>query len=72
MEINSSPGYRWRTASGALIACLFVAAFAACSKSEPKPLAQPTPDQVRSHSERSFDNLKQEERDRGAVQPTER
>lgn len=72
MEINSNPGCRWRTASGALIACLFVATFAACSKSEPKPLAQPTPDQVRSHSDGAFDNLKQEERDREAPQPTER
>ena len=47
-------------------ACLVVAA---CSNREPKPMAQPTPDQVRGHADRGFDNLKQEEKDRG-VQPT--
>jgi hypothetical protein len=38
----------------------------ACSSHEPKPMAQPTPDQVRGHADHGFDKLKQEERERGA------
>jgi hypothetical protein len=37
----------------------------ACSGQEPKPMAQPTPDQVRGHADRGFDNLKKEEKERG-------
>lgn len=37
----------------------------ACSGPEPKPMAQPTPDQVRGHADRGFDNLKKEEKERG-------
>lgn len=37
----------------------------ACSSNEPKPMAQPTPDQVRGHADRGFDNLKKEEKERG-------
>lgn len=50
---------------------LGIAAFlilAACSSNEPKPMAQPTPDQVRGHADRGFDNLKHEEKEHG-VQP---
>ena len=36
-----------------------------CSSNEPKPMAQPTPDQVRGHADRGFDNLKKEEKERG-------
>ncbi len=40
----------------------------ACASDQPKPLPQPTPDQVRGHADRTFDKLKQEEQER-AVQP---
>ena len=40
----------------------------ACASDQPKPLPQPTPDQVRGHADRAFDKLKQEERER-ATQP---
>ena len=40
-----------------------------CSGPEPKPMAQPTPDQVRGHSDRGFDHLKKEEQER-RVQPS--
>jgi len=40
-----------------------------CSSEQPKPMPQPTPDQVRSHGDRTFDKLKQEEQQRG-VQPS--
>lgn len=72
MEIDRCSGGRWQIAIGALAVGLFFTASAACSKSEPKPLAQPTPEQVRSNSDRAFDNLKQEERDRTAPQSPER
>ena len=41
----------------------------ACSSERTKPLAQPTPEQVRSHADRGFDKLKQEEQER-ASQPS--
>lgn len=52
-----------QTATG-LFACMAVM-LAACSSHEPKPLPQPTPDQVRGHADRGFDNLKKEEQERG-------
>jgi hypothetical protein len=42
---------------------------AACASNEPKPLPQPTPDQVRGHADRTFDKLKQEEQERAAQPP---
>ncbi len=46
-----------------------VALLVACSSEQPKPMAQPTPDQVRGHADRAFDKLKQEEQER-AAQPS--
>jgi len=43
----------------------------ACSSNEPKPLPQPTPDQVRGHADRAFDKLKQEEQERAAQPPVQ-
>jgi hypothetical protein len=36
-----------------------------CSSKEPKPMQQPTPDQVRGHADKGFDNLKKDEKERG-------
>ena len=53
----------------ALVMSLFVLSLiTACASDQPKPLPQPTPDQVRGHADRGFDELKQEERER-ATQP---
>jgi hypothetical protein len=41
----------------------------ACASDQPKPLPQPTPDQVRSHADRAFEKLKQEEQERAAQPP---
>ncbi len=41
----------------------------ACASDQSKSLQQPTPDQVRSHSDRAFDKLKQEEQERPAQPP---
>lgn len=53
----------------AMVAGLFaLSLITACTRDQPKPLPQPTPDQVRGHADRTFDTLKQEEQER-AVQP---
>jgi putative hemolysin len=50
----------------AIVACMSLGLLlASCSSHEPKPMAQPTPDQVRGHADRGFDKLKQEEQERG-------
>ena len=54
--------------SGAVIGAALVIALAGCSSEQSKPMAQPTPDQVRNHADRTFDKLKQEEQQR-ATQP---
>jgi hypothetical protein len=55
-------------ATGIVLSLAAVLMLTACGSHEPKPMAQPTPDQVRGHADRSFDKLKQEEQERG-VQP---
>lgn len=35
-----------------------------CSSERPKPMQQPSPEQVKGSADRSFDKLKQEERER--------
>jgi len=54
---------------GGLTAGVVLLMLAGCSSEQPKPMAQPTPDQVRGHADRTFDKLKQEEQER-AAQPT--
>lgn len=53
----------------ALVVSVVMLAAAGCSSEQPKPMPQPTPDQVRSHGDRTFDKLKQEEQER-AAQPS--
>lgn len=57
-----------RIVGGAVIGVFFVT-MTACSSDQPKPMAQPTPDQVRGHADKGFDKLKQEEREK-AAQPS--
>lgn len=54
---------------GCVMTGILVMAMTACSSDQPKPLAQPTPDQVRGHADRAFDKLKQEEQQRPAQPP---
>ena len=51
---------------------VLVVTMTACSSDQPKPPAQPTPDQVRGHADRAFDKLKQEEQERPAQPPASR
>ncbi|MGH7146401.1 MAG: hypothetical protein ACREIJ_00655 [Nitrospiraceae bacterium] len=50
-----------------IIVGLFVLSLiTACVSDQPKPPPQLTPDQVRSHADRAFEKLKQEEQERTA------
>lgn len=61
---------RSNKAIGIVMGTLTALMLAACSSHEPKPMAQPTPDQVRGHADQGFDKLKKEERERSA-QPSD-
>ena len=54
---------------GCAMTGMLVMTMTACSSDQPKPPAQPTPDQVRGHADRAFDKLKQEEQQRPAQPP---
>jgi hypothetical protein len=45
-----------------LVGCVLISA---CASDTPKGPPPATPDQVRSHSDKTFDKLKQEEQERG-------
>jgi hypothetical protein len=57
-----------QSGSAMVVGLLVLSLITACASDQPKPLPQPTPDQVRSHADRAFEKLKQEEQER-AVQP---
>lgn len=63
MSLQRKPSNK---ATGIVLGALAALMLSACSSHEPKPMAQPTPDQVRGHADQGFDKLKQEERERGA------
>jgi len=57
----------------AIIVGLFaLSLITACASDQPKPLPQPTPDQVRSHADRAFEKLKQEEQESAPQPPVPR
>ena len=58
-----------RTIVGSVVVGIVFMMMTACSSDQPKPMAQPTPDQVRGHADRGFDKLKQEERERPTQPP---
>ena len=53
------------TKATSIVLSVGILVLSGCSSNEPKPMAQPTPDQVRGHADRGFDKLKQEEKERG-------
>ncbi len=62
-----------RQSGVAMVVGLFaISLITACASDQPKPLPQPTPDQVKSHGDRAFDKLKQEEQERTAQPPAPR
>jgi len=59
--------YRMQQRGVAIGASLFILSLlTACANDQPKPIPQPTPDQVRGHTDRAFEKLKQEEQERGS------
>jgi len=50
------------------MACLWLT-FGGCASEPPKAAPTVTPDQTRGHADKTFQHLKQEERDRGANAP---
>lgn len=56
---------RRRIIVGGMAAGILFVTMTACSSEQPKPMVQPTPDQVRGHADRGFDKLKQEEQEHG-------
>jgi hypothetical protein len=56
-----------------IIVGLFVLSLiTACASDQPKSLPQPSPDQVRSHADRAFEKLKQEEQESAPQRPVPR
>ena len=50
-----------------IVSWFIIAVFAVtvgCAGEKPKPMQQPSPEQVKGSADRSFDKLKQEERER--------
>ncbi len=46
---------------------MVVLAVAGCASDKPKPMPQPSSEQVKGNADRTFEKLKQEERERKAV-----
>jgi hypothetical protein len=69
MERNTRMVHRGLVVLGSMMAVLLLGTMTACSSNQPKPMAQPSPDQVRSHADHAFDKLKEEEKERPAQPP---
>ena len=54
-------GIRFAGFAGGIIAILVLVA--GCASEKPKPMSQPSSEQVKGNADRAFDKLKQEERD---------
>lgn len=63
--MSHTSGSRGGVRLGGSICGLFVVVMlvTGCSSDKPKPMAQPSPEQVKGSADRAFDKLKQEERD---------
>jgi hypothetical protein len=71
MSIYHAIGKRWqRTTVAGLMSLVVFSVVGACASDAPKGPPPPAADQVRSHADRAFEKLKQEEQER-APQPPE-
>jgi hypothetical protein len=64
---------RWQqTMVAGMMSLVMFSVFVACAGDAPKSPPPPTADQVRSHADRAFEKLKQEEQERAAQPPVPR
>jgi ABC-type transporter MlaC component len=64
---------RWQRATVAgLMSLMVFSVVGACASDAPKAPPPPSADQVRSHADRAFEKLKQEEQERAAQPPVPR
>ena len=71
MAIYHAIGRRWqRTTVAGLMSLVVFSVVGACASDAPKGPPPPAAEQVRSHADRAFEKLKQEEQER-APQPPE-
>lgn len=69
VTVHASVTGRLRTMGAGLMSLVLVLVVGACASEAPKGPSDPTADQVRSHADRAFEKLKQEERERAAQPP---
>ncbi len=69
MTIHVSVAECLRAMGAGLMSLVLVLVVGACASEAPKGPSDPTADQVRSHADRAFEKLKQEERGRAAQPP---
>ena len=69
MTIHASVTSWLRTMGAGLMSLVLFLVVGACASEAPKGPSEPTVDQVRSHADRAFEKLKQEERGRVAQPP---
>ena len=64
---------RWQqTMVAGMMSLVMFSVLGACASDAPKSPPPPTADQVRSHADRAFEKLKQEEQERAAQPPVPR
>ncbi|MBU6434516.1 MAG: hypothetical protein KJS98_14500, partial [Nitrospirae bacterium] len=61
-----------RATGAGLMSLVMFSVLGACASDAPKSPPPPTADQVRSHADRAFEKLKQEEQERAAQPPVPR
>jgi hypothetical protein len=64
MTVRMAPGSRTGVACVSVLLVIAVTAVVGCASDRPKPMQQPSPEQVKGNADRTFDKLKQEERER--------
>lgn len=73
MVIDHTNAKTWqRVAVVGVMGFVLCSVVGACAGDQPKPTPQPTADQVRGHTDRAFEKLKQEEQERAAQPPVPR
>ncbi|HEY5627697.1 MAG TPA: hypothetical protein VIR79_07105 [Nitrospira sp.] len=72
MEQDQSTRGKMRMVALGVIAGMLWVAMAGCSSEKPKPMVQPTTEQIRGHADQTFDKLKKEEQGRNVEPPAAR